>query len=177
MSLFKSTKKEEHCPDCGAILQIKQGKRGLFLGCTNYPKCEYIKPLQQNYHVIKTLEESCPECGHLLQIKQGHLGMFIGCSNYPTCHFIVHEQQEESEETNFICPECKQHQLIARKGRAGKIFYGCRGYPQCKFTLTHKPVLKTCPQCHCTLATQKKEGYYQCANKHCQHIFKEEPNE
>lgn len=176
MSLFKSTKKEEYCPDCGAILQLKQGKRGLFLGCSNYPQCEYIKPLQQSYHIIKTLEESCPECKHPLQIKQGHLGMFIGCSHYPECHFIVHEQPEENVETNFLCPECRKYSLIARKGRTGKIFYGCTGYPKCKFTLAGKPILKTCPQCKCPLAILKK-GTYQCVNKHCQYLFKEESNE
>lgn len=173
MSLFKSTKKEEYCPDCGSILQLKQGKRGLFLGCSNYPQCQYVKSLQQSYHIIKTLEEICPECGHLLQIKQGHLGIFIGCSHYPECHFIVHEQQEEKAETDFICPECQKHLLIARKGRTGKTFYGCIGYPKCKFTLTNKPILKICPQCQCTLAVPKK-GRYQCANKHCQYLFKEE---
>ena len=104
MSLFKSTKQEEYCPECGAVLQIKQGKHGLFLGCLRYPDCSYIKPLHQSSHVIKTLDEICPECGHLLQIKQGQNGMFIGCSHYPECHFIVQEEQPETEQ-KWLCPE------------------------------------------------------------------------
>lgn len=172
MSLFKSTKQTESCPQCGGILQIKKGKLGLFLGCTHFPDCDYIKPLQQTSHVIKDLEETCPECGHFLQLKQGHFGIFIGCSHYPNCHFTVHEELEATEE--WDCPKCKSHKLVARKGRSGKTFYGCTGFPECKFTLAQKPVEQICPECGCSLAIKKKErgnSLYQCANKHCQHIF------
>jgi len=94
--LFQHTKHEEHCPQCGALLQIKQGKKGLFLGCSAYPQCDYLKPLQASNEVktLKILEQTCPQCGHLLALKQGHFGMFIGCSNYPECHFVVHEEAE-----------------------------------------------------------------------------------
>lgn len=172
MSLFKSTKQTEICPECGAILQIKRGKQGLFLGCSSYPNCHYIKPLQQHSHIIKTLDEPCPECGHFLQLKQGHFGMFIGCSHYPECLFIV---QEESEtEAQFDCPECKKHKLIKRQGRNGKHFYGCQGYPQCKFTLASTPIKQHCPECGYSLAINKKmrgKIYTQCANKSCSYLF------
>lgn len=29
------------CPDCGAPLEIRNGRYGTFLGCSNYPKCKY----------------------------------------------------------------------------------------------------------------------------------------
>lgn len=31
------------CPKCGSGLILKNGKYGTFVGCTNYPKCRYIK--------------------------------------------------------------------------------------------------------------------------------------
>lgn len=170
MSLFKSTKQAEICPECGSILQLKQGKNGLFLGCSAYPDCNYIKPLHQASHIIKELDECCPECGNKLQLKQGHYGIFIGCSNYPECHFIVHEETVVEEE--FDCPECKKHKLIARKGRSGKTLYGCAGFPECKFILATKPIKFKCSECDCELATIKKiwsRQVYICANKHCQH--------
>lgn len=175
MSLFKATKQAEICPKCGGTLQIKNGKLGLFLGCNNYPHCDYIKPLQQTSRVIKDLTETCPECGHLLQLKQGHFGIFIGCSHYPECHFTAHDEPEVAKKWN--CPECKKHKLVARKGRSGKIFYGCTGFPECKFTLAQEPLEKICPECDCALAIKKKgrgKTLYQCANKHCQHIFSED---
>lgn len=175
MSLFKSTKQTEICPQCGEMLQVKRGKQGLFLGCSNYPVCDYLKPLQQSSRVIKILEENCPECGHFLQLKQGHFGIFIGCSHYPECHFTVHEEAEN--EKQWACPECKKHYLVARKGRAGKTFYGCSGFPECKFTLPSKPIEKHCSQCDYPLAILKKQRgktVYLCANKLCQHLFSDE---
>lgn len=170
MSLFESTKQTEICPQCHALLQIKRGKQGLFLGCTAYPECDYIRPLHQSTHVIKTLDEECPDCGFPLQLKQGAFGIFIGCSHYPECHFIVHEQEEIEPE--FDCPQCQKHKLVKRSGRAGKSFYGCTGYPKCKFTLSVKPIEKTCPECGCSLVVAKKQQY-QCVNKSCQHLFSE----
>ncbi len=40
------------CPKCGSPLILKQAKKGKyagqsFLGCSNYPKCKYIKPLTE----------------------------------------------------------------------------------------------------------------------------------
>ena len=31
------------CPKCGNELVKKNGKYGKFIGCSNYPKCKYIK--------------------------------------------------------------------------------------------------------------------------------------
>lgn len=170
MSLFESTKQTEYCPECHAELHIKRGKQGLFLGCSAYPDCHYIKPLHQTAHIIKTLDEPCPKCGELLQLKQGAFGMFIGCSHYPICDFVVHDEVESEEE--FECPECKQHKLVKRTGRSGKAFYGCTGYPKCKFTLPVKPLIKQCPQCGGNLVIPKKQQY-QCVNKQCEHLFSE----
>ena len=174
MSLFKLTKQAEICPQCGAELNLKRSRHGLFLGCSAYPACDYFKPLHQTGHIIKDLEALCPECGHFLQLKQGSFGIFIGCSRYPECHFIVHDEIKEQEE--FECPLCRKHKLAVRKGRNGKTFYGCAGYPECKFTLADKPIKKTCPVCGCKLATVKKQQNtqrYFCANKQCRHQFSE----
>ena len=137
-SLFQHTKHEEYCPQCGAPLQMKQGKKGLFLGCTAYPTCDYLRPLNRVEHkVLKELDETCPQCGNPLQLKQGAFGMFIGCSHYPDCDFVVHEQQDD--EQSIDCPECHKGHLVARRGRQGKIFYGCDNFPHCKFSLPAKP--------------------------------------
>lgn len=79
----------EPCPKCGAALQLRHGKHGPFLGCSQYPGCDFIKPLHQNDgHIIKELGVPSPECGHELVLRQGRYGMFIGCSHYPECHHI-----------------------------------------------------------------------------------------
>jgi DNA topoisomerase I len=67
-----------------------------------------------------------------------------------------------AEPTELTCPECKQHKLAIRFGKAGE-FLGCLGYPECSFTsnfkrneqgvielvASEKPKLldETCPKC------------------------------
>lgn len=31
------------CPDCGGILVTREGRRGKFLGCVNFPRCYFTK--------------------------------------------------------------------------------------------------------------------------------------
>lgn len=31
------------CPKCGADLVLKNGRRGKFIGCSNWPKCDYSR--------------------------------------------------------------------------------------------------------------------------------------
>ncbi|PJG82467.1 DNA topoisomerase family protein [Caviibacterium pharyngocola] len=186
-SLFQPTKHDERCPQCQGILQIKRGKKGLFLGCSNYPDCTYLKPLgpQIEPKVLKDLEQHCPKCGHFLQLKQGHYGMFIGCSDYPNCRFSVRPDEQENEaqseqesEVALSCPECQRGHLVARRGRQGKPFYACDRFPKCKFTLPSKPYSVDCPQCGGQVCMLKKttetHRTWQCANKTCRHLFETE---
>ncbi|WP_273397409.1 type I DNA topoisomerase [Actinobacillus porcinus] len=178
-SLFQHTKQQEICPQCGALLQIRYGKKGLFLGCSAFPQCDYLKPLHTTFEskVLKELDEVCPECGRALQLKQGSFGMFIGCSGYPDCHFIFHEQETAPEENPeaIPCPDCNKGELVPRRGRAGKIFYGCNRFPQCKFTLPVKPQHQPCPICGNPWAALKKHAEnhrtFVCLNKKCKCLF------
>ena len=178
--LFQHTKQAERCPQCGAELQLRHGKKGLFWGCSSYPECDYLRPVHQTQEVkvLKVLEQNCPECGHWLALKQGQFGMFIGCSNYPECHFVVHEQDAPQQSEHFPCPECQQGELVARRGSRGKTFYGCNRFPDCKYTLPSKPYKIQCPHCASQLALLKKtqgtQQTFQCANKACRQIFVQE---
>lgn len=166
----------EPCPKCGGELTLRHSKNGPFLGCSLYPKCEYIKPLHQNDgHVVKALGLACPDCQNELVLRQGRYGMFIGCSGYPECHHIESlDQKNEDEEAldNCLCPECVVGYLVERKSRFGKIFFACDNFPKCKFAVNQQPVNGKCENCGYPLLVEKKaekEGVYQCANRKCQH--------
>ncbi|HET7481320.1 MAG TPA: type I DNA topoisomerase [Actinomycetota bacterium] len=73
----------EPCPECGNELVAKSGRFGPFVGCSNYPKCRYIKK-----EPPKETGETCPDCGSPLVEKKGRFGPFTGCSNYPECKYI-----------------------------------------------------------------------------------------
>jgi putative DNA topoisomerase len=137
------------CPACGSELQLKQSKKGPFLGCASYPNCDYTRPLHET---IKSEDQilvgsECPQCGAELAVKHGRYGVFIGCSNFPQCHFIQEDTEAEADQVTVQCPKCQQGSLIKRTSRFGKTFYGCDHYPQCQYIVNFEPVAQSCPQC------------------------------
>ena len=102
---------------------IRSGRHGPFLGCSQYPECQYIRPLkaQADGHVVKVLDgQQCPKCQATLVLRQGRYGMFIGCSDYPQCDHT--EVIDKPDETAITCPQCGQGKLLQRKSRYGKVF-------------------------------------------------------
>ncbi|MCL1079293.1 hypothetical protein D5R81_14520 [Parashewanella spongiae] len=142
-------KEYECCPDCGCELSVKHSQNGSFLGCSNYPSCQYTRPLVQHESIETQLisGSECPECGHELAVKSGRFGIFIGCSNYPSCHHI--EKQDQSvDERDVPCPICRTGMMDHRTSRYGKSFYACNAYPKCKYLVNFKPIAHTCPDCN-----------------------------
>ena len=90
----KDTAREEpekvegrQCPKCGSDLLIRSGRYGKFIGCSAYPKCKYIEPLEKPEDTGVT----CPECqkGTLLKRKSRYGKVFYSCSTYPDCKYAV----------------------------------------------------------------------------------------
>jgi DNA topoisomerase-1 len=71
------------CPLCGSDLVRRQGRRGAFVGCSNYPKCKYVQRRS------KATGLKCPRCGANLVERTGKHGPFLGCSSYPTCTYTA----------------------------------------------------------------------------------------
>lgn len=147
----KSDMKEDTdmpCTLCGTgHMQIKWGRKGQFLSCSNFPECKHLENFTRTADgtitIVKqeVLEEKCPKCGSDLTLKAGRFGKFIACTNYPTCKFT----------RNFTlgvkCPQCETGELSERKSKTGRKFYSCSNYPECKFITNNKPVLIKCPEC------------------------------
>lgn len=161
------------CPECGGSLSLRKSKHGLFLGCENYPTCQYMRPLQQHSVLTeKVLEDSsCPDCGKPLAIKKGRFGLFIGCTGYPECqHIETNSPLPDMASELPACPSCHRGQLQAKTSRYGKTFYACSDYPQCKYAINDKPVAKTCPQCGFAILIEKRtrQGVrFCCPQKSC----------
>jgi DNA topoisomerase-1 len=140
---------DQVCPDCGSPMVVKLGKRGKFLGCTNYPECKKTLPMPgQEREGPELLDEKCPDCGNQLARRMGRFGPFIGCSTYPECKYI---QRKPRTSTEMPCPKCEVEPckkckakgvekavLIEREGKRGK-FYGCSHYPACRHTQNQDP--------------------------------------
>lgn len=164
---------DEKCPECGSALSIRLGKRGKFIGCTNYPECKYTRNLDgtsaSNDPPEVVEDRKCPKCGSDLHIKQGRYGKFIGCSGYPKCKHI--EPLEKPVDLGIQCPECKKGSLQKKKSRYGKEFFSCSTYPDCKYAVWNPPIAEPCPKCNwpvLTIKTTKRRGTEKvCPQKEC----------
>ena len=87
------------CPECDSPLVIKQGPYGKFIGCSSYPKCKHIEPLEKP----KDTGVVCPECktGSLIERKSRYGKMFYSCNTYPKCKYAVWNPP-----VNEPCPKC-----------------------------------------------------------------------
>lgn len=73
------------CPRCHTgYLRYRQGPKGAFYGCSNYPNCRYTI---DDFSAINN-DRRCPVCGDFLVRKKGPHGPFLGCNNYPRCKYI-----------------------------------------------------------------------------------------
>ncbi len=164
---------DEACPQCGKPLSIRLGRHGRFIGCTNYPECDYTRDLNADGKEPEEPEivegRKCPDCGSDLVIKRGKYGKFIGCSGYPNCRFI--EPLEKPQDTGVACPKCGKGSMLKRKSRRGKIFYSCSTYPDCDYATWNEPLDEPCPSCGwpiLTLKTTKRKGTEKvCPQQEC----------
>ena len=133
---------DQVCPNCGKKMVVRESRRGEFLGCSGYPGCKTIMPLETDGEQSKRertepeeTDEVCPNCGKKMVIRGGRFGQFLGCSGYPGCKTIV----SLAKKLDVPCPLCKQGEVVEKRSRKGKVFYGCSRYPDCSFVSWDKP--------------------------------------
>lgn len=148
------------CDLCGHEMEIKIGRFGKYLACSNYPTCKNIKSFRdiasQNSEPEYT-GEKCDKCGNRTVFRNGKFGRFIGCEKYPECDFI------KNLDTGVSCPKCKEGMVVERQSKRKKIFYSCSRYPKCDFVSWNKPVSEPCPNADSNYMEKKysvKKGNY-----------------
>jgi len=80
----------EKCPECKDGMQVeREGRFGMFISCSNYPKCKFLKEDPKEIERKKT-GVSCPTCkkGDMVE-RRGRFGIFYSCSNYPECKYAI----------------------------------------------------------------------------------------
>jgi DNA topoisomerase-1 len=98
----------EPCPQCGGDLVIKAGRYGRFVGCANYPTCNFTAPL------ISKIGVPCPkDGGEIVERRTRKNRLFYGCSNYPTCDFTSWKRPLPQR-----CPNCGGLLVAANKTSA-----------------------------------------------------------
>jgi len=78
------------CPKCkDGNLLIKKGKFSDFIGCSNWPTCDYSEVIQSNKKKY-IVNHPCPLCKSNLVVRYSKKTNkpFIGCSNWPKCNHM-----------------------------------------------------------------------------------------
>ena len=140
------------------------GRRGAFIGCTGYPKCRNVLPVDDQGRPVPPVkvEVACPKCGGAMAVRTGRRGPFLGCLKYPKCRGTAQVPDElkdqiaaqpapaqtsaandlKSVPVEETCEDCGGPMLVRRSRRG--FFLGCAQYPQCKGT--HSPAKRLSPR-------------------------------
>lgn len=108
----------EPCPKCNSKTEVKTGRYGRFVRCSEYPECDTTLPY--------TVDVSCPECkkGKFAEKKSRFGKLFYGCSSYPECtkalwslphnhpcescaYPIMCEKWSKKNGPQLECPQCR----------------------------------------------------------------------
>ena len=156
------------CPKCGKKMIVRTSRFGTqFLGCSGYPECKTMMPLNKDgtaAQVDEKSDEKCEKCGSEMIVKVGPYGKYLQCTNDECKH-----RKRLVVTTGVKCPKCGDGDIIQRKSKYGKLFYGCSKYPDCDFVSWNEPVAEKCPECGAYLVKKitKKESKLVCLNNSC----------
>ena len=119
------------CPKCESDLIIRPGRYGKFIGCSSYPDCKFIEPLNKP----EDLGIACPECepGSMMKRFSRYGKVFYSCSEYPKCKYAIWNEPIKEE-----CPECKWPILMIKTTKRRGTEKVCP-QKECKFTEQIEP--------------------------------------
>lgn len=94
---------DQKCPKCGKEMNLRYGRYGPFLGCSDYPTCRGIVNIPKVGEPTEGEMPPCPAigCSGKLSSRRSRFGkIFYSCSEYPDCDVIVNSLDEV--ETKYV---------------------------------------------------------------------------
>ena len=73
----------EACPKCGKPLFMQASKRGLFIGCSGYPACDYTRPLHAATAEGDNILGKDPASGLDVKLLSGRFGPYVQIGEMP----------------------------------------------------------------------------------------------
>ena len=73
----------EACPKCGKPLFMQASKRGLFIGCSGYPACDYTRPLHAGTAEGDNILGKDPATGLDVKLLSGRFGPYVQLGDIP----------------------------------------------------------------------------------------------
>ena len=128
------------CPKCSNPLKLKFSKSWSFVGCSNYPDCDYIEQTADKQNKLDEMKAKyeglvCPAGGTIV-VKIGRFWPFLTSNQYPDIKWIKSPVQFEAEKLLGdrpveICDKCGVWHMVVKTSRKGP-FLACDRYPECK---------------------------------------------
>ncbi len=148
----------EMCPLCGdktgknggGKLVMREGRFGMFISCSRYPKCKFIKEDEEEKKK-KMTGVKCPMCKERLARTPSEVGK---------------DGLNQSEGLVGRTGKPVLGEMMERRGRFG-IFYSCSNYPDCKNAIKAKPTGRICPMCGSLMMDGTKTIPERCSNVKC----------
>jgi DNA topoisomerase-1 len=116
------------CEKCGAPMEVKRARKGLFLGCSAYPDCRSTMPIPKaSMPAPQPTFERCDKCDRPLVMRWGQYGRFLACSGFPRCRNLWKVSGRRRK-----CPaDGCNGKLMVKKSSGGEDYLGCTRYPRC----------------------------------------------
>jgi DNA topoisomerase-1 len=73
----------EACPKCGKPLFMQASRRGLFIGCSGYPACDYTRPLHPATAEGENILGTDPASGLPVKLLSGRYGPYVQIGDMP----------------------------------------------------------------------------------------------
>ncbi len=122
-----------YCPDCKKPLIRREGKKGVFWGCSGFPDCKTTLH-DHNGNPSRQVDERyrCPICTRQLIKASNAKGDYWYCTGYNKGCKVTLSDEHGLPAPGYKCKSCGQL-LKKRMGKNG-LFWGCSAYPRCKQT-------------------------------------------
>jgi DNA topoisomerase-1 len=106
---------DKKCKKCGADMLVKNSRYGRFLGCSNYPDCDFTAAL--------TIGIGCPKegcAGEIVERRTRRGRIFFGCSAYPDCDFASWDEPVVKK-----CELCGFTVMGKKKSKTSDVVFKC----------------------------------------------------
>jgi len=118
---------QQPCPICKAKTVLRFGKFGVFLGCSNYPKCKGIINIPKKGEKFLQPEErpDCPAlgCDGKIVMRRSKRGkIFYSCTNYPECDVIVNTLDDLDKKYDANHPKTASQKKEETQEKQPKLF-------------------------------------------------------
>ena len=139
------------CPKCWNELVYKFSKWGKFVGCSNYPECDFVDQPEETKSELEALKKRyewkpCPDWVEwTIVVKTGRFWPFLASSEYPRVKWIWKIKSEKDEileqilEEKWLLVDAESGEELVVKNSRRWQFLAAKKYPEVKIA---KPIPK-----------------------------------